>query len=105
MDAVLPSPDHTGVACLRWEGRVAPRTRPSAALTALKVQDTLEFLKGRTSGQVTVGLREELDTVVHGPPHSSVTLLTGLRCVANVTRLRASTMANLIHVRLEFGEA
>merc|ERR1712151_1142669 len=76
-NAVLHGPRHPGVARLIGEGRVALRTWPRAALKAFKMQEALEFLKGRTSGEITVELRVERDAVLHGPTYSLVALLTG----------------------------
>jgi hypothetical protein len=65
----------------------------------------LELLESRTRCEIAVGLRVESYAVLHGPSRSLVALLTGLRCLTNVTRGSASTVANFIHVRLEFLEA
>merc|ERR1712187_1051803 len=92
-NAVLHGPNHPGVARLIGEGRVAFRTWPRAALKAFKMQEALEFLKGSTSGEITVELRVERDAVLHGPSYSLVALLTGNRCVTDVTRVRASSFA------------
>jgi len=87
MDAVLHGPNHPGVASLIGDGRVALRTRPLAAIFAFKVQDALEFLEGGTRGEIAVSRRVLRYAVLHGPSHSLVALLTGLRCVTNVTRV------------------